>query len=147
MIRTAGELLAAHERGERDFHRADLPGANLPGADLSGANLSGADLSGANLSRARLGGASLPGARLSGARLGARTLSGRAVQLGPDDRGYWMVAFATDEGWIICSGCREFTLSEALRHWGSSRYENRARGRWAVRRLKLLWDEGEEGPQ
>ena len=74
MRRTAMDLLAAYERGERDFRHwrlvgADLRDADLHGADLSEAKLTGADLAGANLSEARFERANLEGADLSGADL------------------------------------------------------------------------------
>ena len=77
-----------------NLYRADLCRANLSGANLSGANLSGADLCRANLYRANL-------------KDQSKVAAGNAVvQIGPiGSRGATMVAFNTDKGIRVQTGC------------------------------------------
>ena len=93
---------------------ANLSGANLSGADLCRANLSGANLSGADLSYANLSGADLSCADLCRANLyranlkdQSKVAAGNAVvQIGPiGSRGATMVAFNTDKGLRVQTGC------------------------------------------
>jgi uncharacterized protein YjbI with pentapeptide repeats len=103
---------------------ADLRGANLDGADLRGAYLGGADLRGANLRGANLRGANLRGAYLEGAYLdganledaylrgaylggGLRLTGDRPIfQIGPiGSRGAYLVAYLTDQGLRVKTGC------------------------------------------
>lgn len=81
--------------------------ANLRGADLSGANLRGADLCGADLSGADLGCADL------------RETVGFVLLPVADYRGYsFPHAVLCGDQWRVRSGCRDFSISEARRHWG-----------------------------
>jgi len=103
---------------DADLSGAYLSGANLIGANLIGANLSGADLSGAYLSRANLSGADLSDANLSGANLsGAYLIDG-----GQDERGYRFIGWKRGDDLMISAGCRNYTISEARKHWGGSNY-------------------------
>ncbi|MBD3316670.1 MAG: pentapeptide repeat-containing protein [Chitinivibrionales bacterium] len=79
------DILAAIQKGKRDFEGADLrrcdlmnvdlAGANLRRAKLAGADLRGADLSGADLRNADLRGTFLMRTNLGGARLDGVKLS------------------------------------------------------------------------
>ena len=124
---TRDELLKRYAAGERNFHCADLRGADLSGADLRSAYLSG-DPDNEELPKIKL--------------------LGPVENLGADERGCTLWAFRAEGGldgkgrWVISAGCRFFeSVTDALAHWGSQRYENPKRGRWFVRRIKLLWDE------
>lgn len=118
------EVLAAHRKwrdGESGGSRADLRGANLRGAYLGGANLSGANLGDANLRGANLRGANLGGAGLRDACLRGADLRGakHIVCLDMHDpRGYTPVVVNHGGAWRIFSGCRDFTVADALNHWG-----------------------------
>lgn len=117
---SGADLYRAYLRGA-DLRSADLRSANLRAADLRGARLYGAALRGANLYDADLRSANLYGANLRGARLyGAK---GLIVLDMTDPRGYIPVAIAWDDGWRIYSGCRWFTVSEALEHWRNPKHE------------------------
>ena len=95
--------------------------ADLGGADLGGAYLRGAYLRGANLRGADLGGAE------------------HCIRLDMvDPREYKPVAVATDEGWRIYSGCRSFTVEEALCHWGDTYQDEREIGDRYLRAIKTL---------
>lgn len=74
---------------------------DLSGADLSGADLCGADLSGANLR-------------------GAIGISEHIIVGGIRADGYQFIF--TRDGYIQ-AGCRNFTVSEAQKHWNSARPE------------------------
>jgi len=88
-------------------HKGWLEGNGGERADLSGAELREADLSGADL-RSAVGLILLP------------------VQ---DVRGYSFAhAAKCGEEWRIRAGCRNFSIDEALEHWGSPEYEDRERG-------------------
>ncbi len=114
--------------GGADLRGADLGGAYLRGADLRDAYLRGAYLRGANLRDADLGGADLRGADLRGADLRGAYLRGAigVYELDMvDPRGYRPVAVAHATGWMIASGCRWFTITDAHAHWGDG-YEGRS---------------------
>ena len=100
-----------------DLYRADLRGADLCGAYLYVANLRGANLRGANLHGANLRGANLCGANLYRANLD-RALG--YIDLGVDPRGYHFRAVLFPHGWQITAGCRNFTVAEAVVHWGEA---------------------------
>ena len=126
-----------------------LRGADLRWTDLRGANLSGADLSGADLSWSDLRGAILRGAALCGADLSEANLSGAVgFHLLPvqDARGFvFPHAIQTDAGWRIRAGCRDFSIPEALDHWGSPDYPDAKLGALYVRAIQWLVAEIEEG--
>jgi len=89
--------------------------ANLCGADLYRADLSGANLSGADLSRANLYGADLSGANLYGADQKKTILVGECpvFQITPiGSRQSTLVAFNTDSGLLIKTGCFFGTIDE-----------------------------------
>ncbi len=90
--------------------RANLAGANLARANLAGAYLAGANLAGANLDVANLDGANLAGANLDGANLdGERPV----FQIGPiGSRSAYIVAYMTDKGVILQTGCFTGTVAE-----------------------------------
>ena len=95
--------------------RANLSGAHLAGVNLSGANLVDADLSGANLVGANLVGANLSGAHLAGVNLvGANLVGERPIfQIGPiGSRSAYLVAYATDQGVILKTGCFTGSVAE-----------------------------------
>ena len=126
--RSGAYLRGAYLRGA-NLYCADLRGADLGGADLRGAYLSCANLYGADLRRANLGGAYLSGANLycadlrgaylSGADLRRANLGGAllddqstlvgqrsVLQIGPiGSRSDWLVAFVTDSGVRLRTGC------------------------------------------
>ena len=95
--------------------RPNLDGAGLRGGNLRGGNLRGADLRGANLDGADLRWAGLRGANLRWAK-GVYELDMA------DPRGYRAVAVAHAAGWMIASGCRWLTITEALAHWGNPQH-------------------------
>jgi uncharacterized protein YjbI with pentapeptide repeats len=117
---------------------ANLANANLTGADLAGANLAGANLTWANLANANLAGAYLAGANLAGAYLANANLAGAylagakitpdhalvgtrpLLQIGPlGSRGAMLLAFCTDKGLMLRTGCFFGTPEEfeaAVRH-------------------------------
>ena len=74
-------------------------------ADLMGANLRGADLWGANLR-------------------GAKGVAASHF----DVRGYVGIAYVFENKIKINAGCRNFNISEARAHWGSSDYGDKQRG-------------------
>ncbi len=115
--------------------RANLSGANLSGADLRGADLSGADLRGADLSGADLRRAYLRGAYLSGA-------DGIAMLDMSDPREYQPIAVQWADGWRIGSGCRWFTVDDALKHWGPDYNGDRDTGDRYLRAINALQDKG-----
>jgi hypothetical protein len=110
-------LFGANLRGANLFE-ANLFGANLFGADLRGADLRGADLRGADLRGADLRGADLRGADLFGADLFGADLFGRKPLLSDTDRDHVLYVFPeAKDGPRFVAGCRNFSLSEAIRHW------------------------------
>lgn len=116
-----------------DLRRAVLWGADLRGADLRCADLEGATLAGADLRRADLRRATLTGATLTGATLtGARGLYELDMT---DPRGYRPVAVAHPDGWRIASGCRWFTVPEAVAHWSGRDHKYAARYLRAISEL------------
>ena len=126
---TDADLMGANLRGANlrgaNLWGANLRGANLWGADLMGANLWGADLMGANLRGANLWGANLRGANLRGANLwGAKGVAASHF----DVRGYVGIAYVFENKIKINAGCRNFNISEARAHWGSSDYGDKQRG-------------------
>lgn len=115
---------------EANLTEADLREANLCRATIHETCLRGANLSKANLSQATLAGSDLTDAQLTGATLCSTRFNGAnlrwAIDLVEldmvDPRGYRPVAIRHYDGWKIASGCRWFTIDEALEHWGNSRY-------------------------
>jgi hypothetical protein len=106
--------------------RAYLDGANLKGADLERASLERADLERADLRGANLQGANLQGAYLRGASLEGADLRGAngVYELDmADPRRYRPVAVAHADGWRISSGCRWFTVEEAMAHWSNPEHK------------------------
>jgi hypothetical protein len=97
----------------------DLTGADLTGADLSGANLTGTNLTGVDLTGADLTGADLSGANLTGTKIGDHTVNRRVAQL-QCSRGYGWIGFDTDNGLLICAGCRTLLIADAKKYWGRS---------------------------
>ena len=95
----------------------NLKGANLEGANLEGANLKGANLEGANLIY--------------------------ALPVG-DLRGYRPYATWFNDQWMICAGCRYFTIAQARAHWGSAEYPTPMRGAQYV--AAMDWLERQDKP-
>ena len=107
---------------------AYLGGANLGGAYLGDANLRGANLGDANLRGAYLGGANLGGAYLGGANLGGAN-SNLFVDGGLRSDGYRFMLTRNDPGeWRVVAGCRDFTVTEAKKHWKDTRPKGDALG-------------------
>jgi hypothetical protein len=107
--------------------RANLVGANLVGTNLFGAYLRGADLRGADLGGANLEGAYLRGADLGGANLEGATLVGErpVFQLGPiGSESRYFIAYITDKGSILKTGCFTGTREEFLERLDSTHGEN-----------------------
>ena len=105
---------------------ADLRGAYLRGAYLRGAELRGADLRDANLECAYLERANLEGANLEGVNLEGASLRGAngVYELDMvDPRRYHPLAVAHTDGWRISSGCRWFTVEEAMAHWSNTEHK------------------------
>lgn len=103
---------------------ADLGDANLRDADLRDVDLGDANLAGANLGGANLGGANLHGAYLAGANLRDADL----IDGGQRVDGYRFIGWIKDGALWISAGCRDFTMDEARKHWGSTEYRDRALG-------------------
>ncbi len=123
---------------EADLRDANLKDANLSEADLRYADLRGAYLFEANLRRANFREANLLEANLSGAYLeGALSLVCLDMH---DPRGYTPVAVTAPSGWQIFSGCRAFTVAEALVHWGELYQGNRGIGDRYLRAIRALPD-------
>ena len=107
-----GNILLAIDAA--NLRGADLRRADLSWADLREANLSGANLRRANLRRANLSEANLREADLRGAKIGEATLS-RVIQVGPiGSRGDYLVAWFTDEGLLLSTGCQTQIAKEAF---------------------------------
>ena len=151
-MRTTAEIAEWREANpsERlDLSRADLSMADLSVANLSGANLRGANLSRADLSRADLRGADLRGADLRGADLSRANLRGADLYVTKgitqldmiDPRGYTPIAQELDGKTIIISGCRRFTVNEALDHWGEGYQGNRKIGDRYLRAIRQYLEE------
>lgn len=111
-------LFGANLRGA-NLWEANLRGANLCEADLRRANLSGANLCEANLCEADLRGADLCEADLRGANLSGANLSGRIPLHADTARRYVLYVLPEVRGGPrFVAGCRNFTVVEALSHWG-----------------------------
>ena len=91
----------------------DLDEANMRGANMRGADLLGADLSGA---------------------------TGVFCLAVGDPRGYRPIAVKHADGWRIASGCRWFTVAEALAHWGAADYHTPTLGAQYVAAINALRD-------
>ena len=110
-----------------DFRRSDLDNTNFADAELCCANFSGArasyaDFNGAYMNDADLTGVNLACASLRGASMYAVTGLYRLDMIDP--RAYIPVAIAHPDGWHIYSGCRGYTLEEALIHWHEDNYDS-----------------------
>jgi len=117
--------LAGANLARANLADANLAGANLAGADLADAYLAGAYLAGANLAGANLAGANLAGANLAGADLaGAGSIADRIIDGGIRSDGYRFLLTRTEPGeFRVKAGCRNFTVTEAERHWNATRPE------------------------
>ena len=145
--RENADLSGADLRGAYLRH-ANLRGANLVGADMRDANLSDANLFGADMRDADLRGANLSHAYLRGAYLRHANLidadlycadlrdadlvdvylyrtvgiSGRVIYGGARSDGYRLLLTRTNPGqWRVIAGGRDFTLTEARKHWTETR--------------------------
>ena len=107
--------------------------------------MNGGTLRGANLRRANLRGMALSGCDLRGASLIRADLSGaKGFHLLPvqDPRGFTFPhAIQTDAGWRIRVGCRDFSITDALAHWGSPDYPDAKRGAMYVHAIQWLMAE------
>jgi len=100
---TRANLVEANLTGA-NLTLTNLANANLANANLAGADLAWADLTGANLARADLTRANLAGAKITPdhALVGTRPL----LQIGPlGSRGAMLLAFRTDKGLLLRTGC------------------------------------------
>ena len=116
-----------------DFRGADLRGSDMQYADMRWTDLRGADLRWAELFNANLYGADLRGVMLDKAVLESAVLveAKGATHLLTDHREnviYMLFAIEAHEGLRFVAGCRNFTLREALEHWGSLKYPDQDRG-------------------
>ena len=135
---------------EANLREANLYEANLRGANLRGANLYGAELCRADLCRADLREADLREANLCGANLREADLRGADLH-GVDLRGalgiysigtadYYEKFLWSNNGiaWIN-SGCRSFSLVDAINHW-NNHLENRKITCFLLESAKLIAD-------
>ena len=99
---------------------------SLDGAVFTYARLKGAAFTGAWLYRANFTNAKLDGA------------VGLVCLPVTDPRGYRALAVRHGKGWMIAAWCRWYTPAEALAHWGSKDYPDRARGEQYVAAVKWL---------
>ena len=107
---SAADLYAADLRSA-DLRSANLCAANLESANLESANLYAADLRSANLESAYLESAYLRSANLES---DCKLIGSRPVfQIGPiGSRSAYLMAFFTDGGIIIRTGCFQGTIEE-----------------------------------
>jgi hypothetical protein len=82
-------------------------------------------------------GTNLKGANLEGANLIY------ALPVG-DLRGYRPYATWFNDQWMICAGCRYFTIAQARAHWGSAEYPTPMRGAQYV--AAMDWLERQDKP-
>jgi hypothetical protein len=126
---------------EANFTGSLLSNANFKGAVLAHADFTGSRLSNANFKGAVLAHADFTGSRLSNANFKGAVLTGAigliCLPVG-DPRGYRPVAVRHGDGWMIAAGCRWFTVAQALEHWGSPDYPDRALGDQYVAAVKGL---------
>jgi hypothetical protein len=114
------DILAAIQKGDRDFEGADLRRRDLMDVDLVGANLRGARLAMADLRGADLSGADLRGADLRGAFLMRTNLAGARLDGAELTRAFMMKADLTGARGITMDMVRtvkslhEATMDEVL---------------------------------
>ena len=146
----SGANLSGADLRWADWRGADLRGVDLRWTDLRASILTGSDMRGASLSWADLSGAILIGADLSGASLRWASLiradlsGAKGFHLLPvqDVRGFTFPhAIQTDAGWRVRVGCRDFSIPEALAHWGSPDYPDAKRGAMYVHAIQWLMAE------
>lgn len=112
------EALQKFDLPEEWKMRIDLRGAHLRGAHLRGADLRGAAFHGADLR-------------------GAKGIISSVF----DQRGYMLVCWLLDKEVWFNAGCRSFSESDALAHWGSKEYPDQKRGQQYTRFVKFLAEE------
>jgi len=137
----------AQDNKYADFGGDDLSGLNLRSLDLSGATFIGADLRGVNLRDSRLSYANFHGAimydvNLEGADLEEVELRGAigVHVLTLTSHGYHVLAVWSERKshWRIQAGCRDYTVSQARKHWGAKHYEHKGDGERIVMMLDWL---------
>lgn len=107
---------------DADLEKANLRNAHLYGANLYGANLCNANLCNANLRMATLLAAYLRGADIRNVDLhGANIMGTYLIDAGSRKDGYQFVGWVKDGVLMIHAGCRDFNISQARRHWMSTR--------------------------
>ena len=129
------------------FTGARLDGAKFTDAVLDRVNFTGAKLYDADFTRAVLNSADFTRARLKPANFTGAWLDGAAGLVClpvHDPRGYRPVAVRHGDDWMIAVGCRWYTPAEALAHWGSPGYPDRARGEQYAAAVKWLVENGGE---
>lgn len=113
-----------------DFIGADLSGADLIGLRLINKSFIRANLRGARLNFSALVNSTFVDADMHDAQLdmcdtrGAnfhRTKGVICLAVG-DPRGYRPIAVRHGDSWRIYSGCRSFTVEQALDHWRNSEF-------------------------
>ncbi len=113
-----------------DFTQANLESALLGGCSAHHACFRDADLSSVNLYLARFYRTDFHGANLAHACIDGALLSDCRPSIYEldmvDPRGYRPIAVMHDSGWRIKSGCRWFTVAEAVDHWGRSDHRESA---------------------
>jgi len=134
-VRAGANLQDANLQGanlrDADLQGASLQYANLRDANLQGASLQDANLQGANLRDADLQYASLRDANLRDANLqGANLRDAGGVLCLPvgDPRGWRPVAIWHGDHWRVYSGCRDYTIADARKHWGPKYTGDRSTG-------------------
>jgi hypothetical protein len=119
---SAGEVLAAYQRGRRDFHLVNIDDANMAGVDLRAASfyeasMRNVDLSGAQLTYIQLKGADLTRASLQHASINASDLIGAdftgANLAGADFTGASLIRATLEDADLSASNLGNASLAEA----------------------------------
>ena len=124
-----------------DLSGMDLRGSNLRGSDLRYSDLSGCDLSGCDLRFSNMSGSDMSGIYVHGADMRGTDLTGSIgiVCLHVHDpRGYRPIAVDHGAHWMIGSGCRWMSATDALSHWGNPDYHTPELGQAHCRAIREL---------
>lgn len=141
-IHTNGNNFNAASFSNCSFRSAGLHGADFRWAKVNYCNFEGSILNNSNWMDSNIFRCNFGGARMENANL---------ILAGQDVRGHLFYAFkrpwnpVTGEYYVIVkAGCRDFTLAQATKHWGSRNYKmNRPKELYAdclslVRRIREL---------
>ena len=146
-VRNGANLAGANLAG------ANLAGAYLIGANLAGAYLIGADLIGADLTHADLTHADLTRADLTGAIIKGNKLISERPMLhigGIGSRNSYLVAFITDNGVFVKTGCffgtlDEFAAAVSKEHGDNSHGKEYAAAIQMIKTHEELWTPPTQG--